>query len=253
MREPYGLRVSVATLPLKPRQRGGNRPIPHDDELVRLILSGERSAFTALMRRYDQLLYRTARSILRNDADAEDALQESYLLAYRALGKFRGQAKLSTWLMRIVVNEAVGRLRKRRRAGVFESDSALQTWRDAHLSAPERPDEAFSRADIRRLIEATIDALPAAYRIVFVLRVVQDVSIPEISAVLRIPTATVRSRLSRARRLLRSALKRLDVTAEDIFRFAGARCDRLVHSVNATLKRPAAMVIARHRAATIPH
>jgi RNA polymerase sigma-70 factor, ECF subfamily len=240
----------VVRLPLKQHKRGGNRPVLSDEEVVRLILSGERTAFVALMQRYDQLLYRTARSILRNDADAEDALQESYLLAYRALGRFRRQAKLSTWLIRIVVNEALGRLRKRRQAGAAESENALQTWRDGYLSAPERPDESLSRADTRRLVEARIDALPAAYRIVFVLRVVQDLSVAEISAALRIPRATVRSRLSRARGLLRSALAGVDITTEDIFRFAGARCDRLVHSVMAKLKWPATTSLGRRRRAT---
>jgi RNA polymerase sigma-70 factor (ECF subfamily) len=239
----------VAKLPLKPRKRGGNRPIPPDDELVQLVLSGQSSAFTSLMQRYDQLLYRTARSILRNDADAEDALQDSYLLAYRALGKFRRQAKLSTWLMRIVVNEALGRLRKRRQGGLAESDNALHTWRDGYLSAPERPDEMLSRADIRRLIESRIDALPAAYRSVFVLRVVQDLPVAEISAALGIPKATVRSRLSRARRLLRTALAGLDITVADIFLFAGARCDRLVRSVMVKLKRSAATASRRARVA----
>lgn len=242
----------MVRLPLKQHKRGGNRPIPPEEELVRLILSGERTAFAALMQRYDQLLYRTARSILRNDADAEDALQESYLLAYRALGKFRNQAKLSTWLMRIVVNEALGRLRKRRQAGVAESENALRTWRDGYLEAPERPDEVLSRADTRRLIESRIDALPAAYRIVFVLRGVQELSVAEISAALAIPRATVRSRLSRARRLLRTALAGLDITIEDIFHFAGARCDRLVRSVTTTLKRPAAMAFNQRRRTTIP-
>jgi RNA polymerase sigma-70 factor (ECF subfamily) len=243
----------VVTLPLKPRKRGGNRPIPPDHELVDLILGGQRSAFKALMRRHDQLLYRTARSILRNDADAEDALQESYLLAYCGLGRFRKQAKLSTWLMRIVINEAVGRLRKQRHDNIPESEQALQTWRDAYLSAPERPDEVLSRTDIRRLIESRIDALPAAYRVVFVLRVVQDLSVAEISAALRIPKATVRSRLSRARRLLRTALAGLDVTREDIFHFAGARCDRLVHSVAVSLERSTVTSSIGHRRATVPH
>src|SRR5687767_12971532 len=134
------------------------------------------------MRRYDQLLYRTSRSILKDDAEAEDALQEGYLLAYRGIARFRKEARLSTWLVRIVANEAMGRLRKTRRASVLQLDDiALQKMQEASVKAPERPDESLSRADTRRLIEAKIDALSDAYRVVFVLRAVQDLSVAETS------------------------------------------------------------------------
>ena len=220
------------------RMRGVRQDAVSDEKLVRLISSGDRTAFVVLMRRYDQLLYRTSRSILKDDAEAEDALQEGYLLAYRGMAGFRNEARLSTWLVRIVANEAMGRLRKSRRAGVLQLDDiALEKAQEANMKAPERPDELLSRADTRRLIEATIDALPDAYRVVFVLRAVQEFSVEETSEALGIPKATVRSRFSRARGLLRKALsKELDVALGDVFPFAGARCDRMVDAVMARLK-----------------
>jgi RNA polymerase sigma-70 factor, ECF subfamily len=225
-------------LAFRSRKHGGKQDAVSDEKLVRMISSGDRTAFVVLMRRYDQLLYRTSRSILKDDAEAEDALQEGYLLAYRGIAGFRKEARLSTWLVRIVANEALGRLRKNRRASVLQlDDSALEKMQEANMKAPERPDESLSRADTRRLIEATIDALPDAYRVVFVLRAVQEFSVDETSDALDIPKATVRSRFSRARSLLRKALsKELDVALGDVFPFAGARCDRMVDSVMTRLK-----------------
>jgi RNA polymerase sigma-70 factor (ECF subfamily) len=228
------------------RSTGG---IP-DEELVRLLSSGDRGALALLIRRFDQLLYRTARSILKDDSEAEDALQEGYLLAYRSIRKFRHEAKLSTWLVRIVANVAMAQLRKnRRRASVVELDeTALQKMYDGSTH-PEQPDEALSRADTRRLIEAKIDALPAAYRVVFVLRAVQELSVEEISEALGIPKATVRSRFSRARNLLRKSLaKEFDAALTDVFPFAGARCDRMLDSVMTQLKLGDGKIAPRHTA-----
>lgn len=187
-------------------------------------MSGDRTALALLIRRYDQLLYRTARSILKDDSEAEDAVQEGFLLAYRGFASFRHDAKLSTWLVQIVANVALGRLRKNSRL--------RQKSQDLEHESPERPDEALSRDDMRRLIEAKIDTLPDPYCVVFVLRAVQEFSIEETSEALGIPKATVRSRYSRARRLLRKSLaKELDVALGDVFPFAGKRCDRMVNSM----------------------
>lgn len=214
-----------------------------DADLVRRIALGEQDAFVLLMRRYNQTLYRTARSILRDEAEAEDAVQEAYMLAYRALGSFRGEAKLSTWLIRIVVNEAVGRARKRNRraeiiqiAGGPEADAeAAEVNMDA--ATPEQPDHAAMRAESRRLLEARIDALPEAFRTVFVLRAIEDLSVEETAATLGIPEATVRTRYFRAKGLLREALAReIDHAYGDAFAFAGERCDRIVAGVLARLE-----------------
>jgi RNA polymerase sigma-70 factor (ECF subfamily) len=216
-----------------------------DLELARSIAAGNEGAFEPLMRRYNQMLYRTARSILKDEAEAEDAVQEAYLLAFRAIGEFRGDAKLSTWLVRITVNESIGRLRKRKRTaevirldGEAEPDMAT-TETSMKESATERPEGAAMRSETRKLLEAKIDSLPDAFRTVFVLRAVEELSVEETAAVLGVPEATVRTRFFRARSLLREALARdIDSSLEEAFSFAGARCDRIVANVLARLKSP---------------
>lgn len=225
------------------RRRRSSKPAPLSDrELAALASTGDRAAVELLVRRYDQLLYRTARAILKDDSEAEDAVQEAFLLAYRRMAQFRQEAKLSTWLVRIVVNDAVGRLRKstRRQRIVESKDGAAEEQRND--KDPEQPDEALSRADTRRLIERKIDALPDAYRAVFVLRAVQELSVEETSQALSIAEATVRSRFSRARVLLRKSLsKEYEAALGDVFPFAGARCDRMVDSVMARLELAGAL------------
>ncbi len=214
-----------------------------DLELAQRIASGDKRAFELLMRRHNQILYRTARSILKDDAEAEDAAQEAWLLAYRAIGNFRGDAKLSTWLVRIVVNEAISRGRKRSR-GAEVIQLSGETLGDAEAveenvnrTLPEQPEHAAQRAQTRKLLEAKIDELPDAFRTVFVLRALEELSVEESAVALDIPEATVRSRFFRARGLLRDALsKEIDLAYGDAFAFAGARCDRIVAGVLAKLE-----------------
>jgi RNA polymerase sigma-70 factor (ECF subfamily) len=213
-------------------------------ELMAMVAAGDQGAFETVMRSHNQVLYRAARSIVRNDAEAEDIVQESWLLAYRSAAGFRGESSLSTWLTRIVVNEANGRLRKeRRRAGILqlvpanELDANEEEIMDEPpSSAPDAPDEAMLRLEARRLIEARIDALPDKLRTVFVLRAVEDMSVQETAAALGMPEATVRSHFFRARALLREALARdFDHAAASAFSFDGLRCDRIVAGVLARL------------------
>ena len=211
-------------------------------ELAARAAQGDSAAFEALMRRHNRMLFRTARAILRDDAEAEDALQEAYLQAYRSLAGFRGDAQLSTWLARIVANEALQRLRKQtRRAEIVPLQSAdgaeLEQVMDSDMD--QAPDTTAARGEMRRLLESQIDALPEAYRAVFVLRAVEELSVEETAAVLDLPPATVRTRLFRARSMLREALARkIDVACEDAFSFAGERCDRVVANVLARLNPP---------------
>ena len=192
------------------------------------------------MRRHNRLLFRTARSILKSDAETEDALQEAYLSAWRALAGFRADARLSTWLVRIVVNESLGRLR-RRGAQVIPLDATMdmddpetQPWME---DDPDRqPERIAMRGEVRRLMEARIDMLPDAFRTVFMLRAVEELSVEEIAVALDIPGATVRTRFFRARSLLREGLSRdVDLALGDAFSFAGDRCDRIVAHVLAKL------------------
>jgi RNA polymerase sigma-70 factor (ECF subfamily) len=203
-----------------------------DDALARAVAAGEEAALRELLRRHNQRLFRTARAILRDDAEAEDAVQEAYLKAIRAIGNFRGDAKLSTWLTRIVANEALGRLRKRKRAEVLPLDADVEPIPSADAPEPESPEVAAMRAQARRIVERRIDALPEAFRTVFMLRVVEEMTVEETAAVLDVPDATVRTRLFRARSLLRESLAReLDIATEDAFGFAGERCARITEAV----------------------
>nr|WP_229417079.1 RNA polymerase sigma factor [Massilia eburnea] len=186
------------------------------------------AAFEQLMRRHNRALYRTARSIVKDDAEAEDVLQEAYILAFRGMENFRGESSLSTWLTRIVINEAIARSRKKiRMADIIQLDG--EAAMDEHN---EQPEQALLRREARRLIEQKIDGLPDAFRTVFVLRALEEMSVEETAACLDIPEATVRTRYFRARGLLREALSReLDIALEDAFAFDGARCDRIVANV----------------------
>jgi RNA polymerase sigma-70 factor (ECF subfamily) len=207
-----------------------------DNELAALAAAGNARAFEAIMRRHNRLLFRTARSVLRSDAEAEDAVQDAYLNAWRALGTFRDDAKLSTWLVRIVLNEALKRVR-RRASNVVMFDSGLSAagaQPEASMQADhdQQPDLVASRAEMRRMMELRIDELPELFRTVFVLRAVQEMSVEEVSAALDIPEATVRTRFFRARAQLRESLSRdMDFALEDAFSFEGARCDRIVGAV----------------------
>jgi RNA polymerase sigma-70 factor, ECF subfamily len=199
-------------------------------------------AFEALMRRFNQKLFRVARSILRNDADAEDAVQDAYLQAYRRLSDFRGEAQLSTWLTRIVINQALMRLRSDKRdrvvlsfndADANEAQSLVEEMPD---DKSESPRDAALRGEIRRLLEHHIDALPLPMRTVLVMRDVEDMSVQETAETLGIPPATVRTRLFRARAMLREMLTRdTDTATLDVFGFDGARCDRIVAAVLARI------------------
>jgi RNA polymerase sigma-70 factor, ECF subfamily len=206
-----------------------------DMEIVQRVLAGDEGAFEILMRRYNRPLYRVVRSILKDDAEAEDVLQEAYLLAFRALDKFRGESSLSTWLTRIVVNESIARSRKTaRRAEIIQLGMEPNPDNDRaeglmNVATTEPPDQAALRAEARLLLERKIDALPDAFRTVFMLRALEEMTVEETALCLAIPEATVRTRYFRARGLLREALSReIDHAYAEAFSFDGARCDRMV-------------------------
>lgn len=206
-----------------------------DQTLVAGILDGDALAFESLMRRYNRRLYRAARSILKDDAEAEDALQEAYWKAYKSMNRFRFDAQLSTWLTRIVINESLGRLRQARRRGEFLESCevpAMGAKTETMAARERRPDALAWRAEIRALIEQKVDSLPDAYRTIFILRAVEEMSVSEVAAAVDIPEATVRTRFFRARRLMRDALAdEIDAYAGDAFSFDGVRCDRIVTNV----------------------
>jgi len=207
-----------------------------DAALAARVAARDAGAFETLMRRHNRRLFRVARAILRSDHDAEDALQDAYLAAYRAIGKFRGDASLSTWLTRIVINEAYARLRKAARATVIpltdEGHEMSGESCDALPAPGEAPDDAAMRGQLRQMLERHIDALPEQFRTAFVLREVEELSVEEAAEALGVPAVTVRTRAHRARALLRATLAReIDVATLDAFGFAGERCDRIVRNV----------------------
>jgi RNA polymerase sigma-70 factor (ECF subfamily) len=202
----------------------------------------DKAAFEALMRQYNARLFRIARSILKDDVEAEDALQDAYVQAYRKMANFRGDAAPGTWLTRIVINQAFMRLRKRRREQIVVAFDNRRSGRDAQPievadEHAESPSDAALRGEVRRIIERRIDALPVLFRTVFVMREVEEMTVQETADCLGIPPATVRTRFFRARTLLRDALERdMDTARAGIFGFAGARCDRVVAAVLARIQ-----------------
>lgn len=209
--------------------------------LVARAAKGDARAFEALMRRHNQLLFRTARAVLASDAEAEDAVQEGWIRAWRALPTFRADSRLSTWLVRIIRNEALGRLRRRSGQVIPLETAMLSQEPDTQAALTEEPargpEQELLRAQIRQLMEARIDLLPEAYRSVFMLRAVEEMSVEDTAAALEIPEATVRSRFFRARSLLREGLaQEMDSALSQAFGFDGARCDRITAAVLARIQ-----------------
>ena len=209
--------------------------------LVRRVVDGDAAAFELVMRQHNRRLFRLARAALRDDAEAEDALQEAYLTAHRALPGFRGDASLATWLSRLVTSECLDRLRKRaRRDNIFPIGS-LEAENDKEAAmtesqAPASPDQLLLRAQVRSLLERKLDALPASFRCVFVLRAVEELSVEETAQSLGIAEATVRTRHFRACSLLRESLaQEIDLAERDLYEFGGRHCDRVVAAVLARL------------------
>jgi RNA polymerase sigma-70 factor, ECF subfamily len=207
-----------------------------DSALVDLVRGGDGGAFRAIMQRYNQRLYRVARGIVRDEGEAEDVLQEAYTRAFSALSAFRGESALATWLTRIVMNEAIGRLRRQRPTeelsvlDTISPDSRILMFPGA--SAMVDPEKAAARAEVRRILERAIDRLPEAFRVVFVMRDVEEMSIEETAANLDIRPETVKTRLHRARRLLRRDLDQtLGTALQETFPFQGARCARVTEAV----------------------
>lgn len=207
-----------------------------DAELLALAREGHGAAFRVFMQRFNQQLFRTARSIVRDDAEAEDVVQESYLRAYAAFDGFRGEASVLTWLTRIVINEGRRRLRKLRSAAELRAMEAAQN--DGRVvnfpstAAVLDPEREAARADVRRLLERAVDDLPEPFRLVFVLREIQECSIEETAETLALKPETVKTRLHRARRLLRERLDdEVSQAVTTAFPFLGRRCERITSEV----------------------
>lgn len=212
-------------------------------DLVARAIAGDVRALEGIMRRHNRLMFRTARSLLRNDADSEEVVQDAYLKAWRGLRDFRGDARLSTWLVRIVINEALSRRRRRSAlvipfSALADEGEAVQKGAEMKHQVPSQhdPEPMVIRMQMRRIIESHIDRLPEQFRTVFMLRALEEMSVEEVTQALGIPEATVRTRFFRARAMLRETLGRdVDFAMEDAFPFAGDRCDRIVAAVLAAV------------------
>jgi len=204
-----------------------------DPELVAMALARDPAGFRAIMRRYNRRLFRIARGILRDDAMAEDALQDAYLKAFRHLANFQGTSAFSTWLTRIVMNEALARLRKARRTPEMPVDTMQGRILDFPTGSPiDNPETSMAQRQILKLVEEATDSLPEEFRLVFIARVIEEMSVEETAEMLSLKPETVRSRLHRARALLRRQLdEMIGPIAMDAFPFAGWKCDRLTERV----------------------
>ena len=207
-----------------------------DLQLVRRALGRDETAVRAIIKANNRRLYRLARGILRNDNEAEDVVQETYVRAFTHLAEFRGDASLSTWLSRIAMNEALGRLR-RRRPGVELSSLPpgtleAQIIQFPLLSATDDPERTMAQREIQHVVEAAIDELPEPFRMVFITRVVEGMNVEETADILGLKPETVKTRLFRARAMLRDNVeKKIGPVVMEAFPFAGHRCDRLTEVV----------------------
>jgi RNA polymerase sigma-70 factor (ECF subfamily) len=218
------MRANVLTLP--------NAEALGDEELVRLARARDEVAVRVLTRRYNRRLYRVARGILRDDGEAEDVVQETYVRAFTGLDQFRGEAAFGTWLTRIAINEALGRLRRRRPTVDWETygenrraAEIINFPASANSSDPER---SMAQGEIRHLLERAIDDLPDAFRTVFVARIVEGMTVEETAELFDLKPETVKTRLHRARQALRNEMeKHLGPALTDAFPFGGRRCERM--------------------------
>ena len=213
-------------------------PALDDAEVIRRVLAGEVALFEVLLRRHDPRVYRTVRSILRDEDEAEDAMQAAWVRAYQHLGEWAGASSFSTWLVRIAANEALGRLRKRARVVSLSPDGDGEAEGGVVMVDPraEDPEERAAAHEAVRFLERAVDELPPAYRSVYVLREMEELSTAETAEALGLGEDAVKVRLHRARAMLRRSLgAAIDRAAKDAFPFLAPRCNRLVARVMAAI------------------
>jgi RNA polymerase sigma-70 factor (ECF subfamily) len=223
----------MRTNPLGTEERHRLAGVP-DAEVVQRVRAGDTALFELLMRRHNQRVYRAIRSVLRDDAEAEDAVQQAWLAAYAHLDEFEGSSAFSTWLTRIALNEAFQRLRRRARLVTVPEapDHEVADMR----TTPVDPEARTAGRELARMLEQAVDGLPDIHRSAFVLREVEGMSTAEAAACLGVSEDVVKVRLHRAKQALRDALyERAGGAASEVFPFMGERCDRVVAAVMAAL------------------
>jgi len=208
-----------------------------DDDIIERVRAGETDLFEILMRRYNQRVYRLARAVLRSDAEAEDVVQDAWVRAYTHLDQFAGRAAFSTWLSRIALHEAWARARRGHRFRTIEPDAAGETFEMKQVSRDPDPEGLAASEEVRSILESVIEDLPDTYRTVFVLREIEELSTAETAESLEVTEETVKTRLHRARAVLRrELLARAGTGIRHAFPFMGPRCDRMVETVMARIR-----------------
>jgi RNA polymerase sigma-70 factor, ECF subfamily len=214
--------------------------LPSEADLVARARNRDEAAARAIIRQNNRRLFRVARAITRDDSEAEDIVQESYVRAFTRLDDFRGDSSLGTWLTRIVINEAYGRLRRRRTSAPFEGVEATQAAAAEIIPFPSPhpdPERTMAQHEINQILERAIDALPEPFRVVLMARLVEEMSVEETADLLGLKPETVKTRLHRARLMLRTDLERqVGPMLTEVFPFAGARCERMADAVIARLR-----------------
>jgi RNA polymerase sigma-70 factor, ECF subfamily len=206
--------------------------VESDEAIVARVVAGDTAAFELLMRRHNQRVYRAIRSVLSDADETEDVMQQAYVAAFTHIADFSGRARFSTWLVRIAVHEAFARLRKAKRVTALDEGDG----EEGAMAPTRNPEEAASDVELRALLEDAVDALPVDFRTVFVMRTVEELSSSDTAEALGIPEETVRTRLHRARGLLRADLaKKLERAAPNVYEFHLSRCDRVVAAVLARI------------------
>lgn len=209
-----------------------------DEEIVSRVLGGDLAAFELIMRRYNQRLFRIVRSVVAEDNEAEDILQETYVRAFEHLGQFASRASFATWLTRIALYEALARQRRRRRMHVVD----LGDPKNVEMVPRMNSQEAEQKVDIKELggiLAKAVDELPDELRLVFAMRMVEGLDTNETAACLELTAANVKVRLHRARSLLRERIdERIGIGVRQLYQFGGERCDRIVRTVLARLACP---------------
>ncbi|WJR78983.1 RNA polymerase sigma factor [Bradyrhizobium sp. NP1] len=206
-----------------------------DADLVQRVLARDETAVRAVIAANNRRLYRLARGILRDDGEAEDVVQETYIKAFTHIESFRGDSSLATWLARIAINEALGRLRRQR--SIAEWTSLADRPMEAQiirfpLAAHDDPEKSMAQRQIRQVVERAIDELPEAFRLVFISRVIEGLNVEETADLLGVKPETVKTRLHRARVLLRDNVEsKIGPIVMEAFPFAGRRCERLTAAV----------------------
>jgi RNA polymerase sigma-70 factor (ECF subfamily) len=202
--------------------------ILNDDEIITRILNGEKDLYSVIVRRYNQRLYRIGMSIINDDAEVEDAMQVAYINAYENLGKFAFRSSFPTWLTRILINECLLRIRKRKKSISMNDENLENAMRQNRVL--QTPVTAAVNSELRSILNDAIRRLPEIYRTVFVMREIENMNIAETKECLNISEVNVKVRLNRAKALLRDILS-AQYSKDDILQFHLSRCDRMVEKV----------------------